>query len=51
MGQDSRTPEEARASEANRVCEHTGHKARRATQGIGEGQGAPNDPEMGHWQS
>src|SRR6516165_1986358 len=22
-----------------------GHKARRATQGIGEGQGAPNDPE------
>jgi hypothetical protein len=28
-----------------------GHKARRATQGIGEGQGAPNDPETGHWQS
>jgi len=28
-----------------------GHKARRVTQGIGEGQGAPNDPETGHWQS
>jgi hypothetical protein len=28
-----------------------GHKARGAIQGIGEGQGEPNDPEMGHWQS
>jgi hypothetical protein len=51
MGKDSRRAEAARASEANRVWEHTGHKSRRAPQGIGEGEGDPNDPEMGHWQS
>ena len=28
-----------------------GHKARRALQGIGEGQGVPNDSERGSWQS
>jgi hypothetical protein len=26
-------------------------KARRATQGIGDGQGTPNAPETGHWPS
>ncbi len=51
MGKDSRRTEAARASEASRVCEHTGHKARRAPQGIGEGKGKPNDPETGQWQS
>jgi hypothetical protein len=51
MGKDSRRVEAARASEASRVWEHTGHKVRRATQGIGEGKGEPNDPEMGFWQS
>ena len=50
-GKDSRRAEAARASEASRVREHTGHKTRRAPQGIGEGEGEPNDPEMGHWQS
>ena len=28
-----------------------GHKARRALQGIGEGQGGPHDAERGSWQS
>lgn len=28
-----------------------GHQARRAPQGIGEGQGAPHDPETGHGPS
>ncbi len=51
MGKDSRRSEAARASEASRVWEHTGHKARRAPHGTGEGKGKPNDPETGHWQS
>jgi hypothetical protein len=32
-------------------CRSKGHKARRALQGIGEGQGVPNDSERGSWQS
>ena len=32
-------------------CASKGHKASGAPQGIGEGEGAPNAPEMGHWQS
>ena len=32
-------------------CMRKGHKARRALQGIGEGQGGPNDSEKGYWQS
>ncbi len=51
MGKDPRRAEAARASEASRVCKHTGHKCRRAPQGIGEGKGDPHDPETGHWQS
>ena len=51
MGKDSRRAEAARASAASRVWEHTGHKARRVTQGIGGGEGEPNEPETGYWQS
>jgi hypothetical protein len=51
MGKDARRCEVARASHANHLREQTGHKARRVTQGIGEGQGEPNAPETGHWQS
>ena len=51
MGKDSRRGEEARASQASLLREQKGHKARRVMQGIGEGEGTPNDPEMGHWQS
>src|SRR5713226_1258755 len=32
-------------------CRGKGHKARRALQGIGGGEGEPHDPETGHWQS
>jgi hypothetical protein len=31
--------------------ETKGHKARGATQGVGEGEGGPHDLEVGHWQS
>jgi hypothetical protein len=51
MGTDARRCEAVRASQAHHVREQTGHTARRATRGIGEGQGAPHDPERGHWQS
>jgi hypothetical protein len=51
MGKDARRCEAVRASQAHHVREQTGHKARRATRGIGEGQGAPHDPERGHGQS
>ena len=36
---------------AHEPCASKGHKARGVTQGIGEGEGAPNAPEMGQWQS
>jgi hypothetical protein len=36
---------------AGEPCRSKGHKARRALQGIGEGEGVPNDSERGYWQS
>ena len=42
---------ERRLQPLTRAFVEKGHKERRAMQGIGEGEGEPNDPEMGFWQS
>ncbi len=51
QGKDSRRGEEALASDTNLFLGKKGHKERRAMQGIGGGEGEPNEPEMGFWQS
>ena len=51
VGEDSRRGEDAPASHTNLLFVAQGHKARGVMQGIGGGEGIPNAPETGYWQS